>query len=79
MEKIRIWIVAANRPKLIYTYKLYAFRTENESIEPLNLLEIAEDDNHNEFDKPNGRSENELNFKQEWIPQKVIEIVVVVF
>lgn len=73
MEKIRVSIFASNRPKLIYTYKLYAFQTENEAIEPLKLQEICEqaDDNQNEFSKPSDNSENELIFKQEWVHQKV--------
>lgn len=71
MEKIRISLFAENRPKLVYTYKLYALQTENEAIEPLKLLEICEDDNHNEYDKPNESDEKELEFNEEWTHQKV--------
>lgn len=72
MEKIRISLFAEKRPKLVYKYKLYAFQTENEAVEPLKLLEICEVDDHNEYEKPNDSDEKQLEFNQEWIHQKVL-------
>lgn len=74
MEKIRVSIFASNRPKLIYTYKLYAFQTENATIEPLKLLEICEQpvDTQHELGKTNDNGENELLFNHEWTHQKVL-------
>lgn len=72
VEKIRITI-STERPLLIYTYKLYAFQTENETIDPLKLQEICEEaiDTQNEFGKSNDNNDEELMFNHEWTHQKV--------
>lgn len=72
IEQIRTLVFASNRPQFIYTQQLYGFQTENESIEPLKLRTIYEQDEELELQR---NSDDEIQpdiiFNHEWIHQKV--------
>lgn len=89
MERIHVSMFASNRSQFVYTQKLYAFETENASIEPLNLHEICElnaaataaaggnVDEQLQFDGEQSQVSDDkptdLIFNHEWIHQKVIK------
>lgn len=65
VERIRVSVFASNQTQLVYTQKLYAFQTENASIEPLNLHEICEVDAAAAAAPPAGTDDEQLQFDGE--------------